>query len=313
MKKCFVLILILFISCLALAGDKKIFELKDPHNDDHGDGTLILPSDTDFRFGQFDLVSFSANAEEDGTTFKVEFAQAIDVPDTRAIDAGGKTLQSVARYGFYNFNIDIYIDKDRKAGSGYTATLPGRNATIDPDFAWEKVVCLTPRPLEARGLLKRAIVKNLEDKLQAEKGRVDPEDTAKISAGVSNDLEGSYFFPERVRVAGRYVTFFVPSWFLGGVADAHWGYVVIETMSTIEDKYALADFGGAAMGATFMNLPVGDGSWSDRLGTTRQDAKYLPPIIDMFVPEGTKQEQVLRNFNSNTKTQVVLPGIVPQP
>ena len=312
MKKVFVLVFIL-ISALAFGADKTIFQLKDARNDDHGDGTLILPSDTDYRFGQFDLVSFSATAEEDGTTFKIEFAQSIDVPDTRAIDAGGKTLQTVARYGFYNFNIDIYIDKDRKPGSGYTATLPGRNATIDPNFAWEKVVCLTPRPLEARGLLRKAIVKNLEDKLQAEKGRVDPEDTAKISASVSNDLEGSYFFPERVRVSGRNITFFVPSWFLGGVADAHWGYVVIETMSTIEDKYALADFGGAAMGATFMNLPVGDGSWSDRLGTTRQDAKYLPPILDMFVPEGMKQEEVLRNFNSNTKTLVVLPGVVPQP
>lgn len=308
-----IFILLIIISSAAFAADKTIFQLKDPRNDDHGDGTLILPSDTDYRFGQFDLVSFSAAAEPDGTTFKIEFAQAIDQPDTRAIDAGGQTLQSVARYGFYNFNIDIYIDKDRKSGSGYTAALPGRNATIDPEFAWEKVICLTPRPLEARGLLKKAIVKNLEDKLEAEKGRVDPEDTAKISAGVSNDLEGSYFFPERVRVAGRYITFFVPSYFLGAIADPKWGYVVIETMSTIEDKYALADFGGAAMGTTFMNLPVGDGSWSDRLGTTRKDARYLPPIVDMFVAEGKKQEEILRNFNSNTKTLVVLPGVVPQP
>jgi len=311
--KIWIVIFFAIIATFTYADNKEIFKLKDAHTDDHGDGTLILPSDTDYRPGDFDLISFSASAEDGGTLFKIEFAQPIDRPDTRAIDAGGKTLESVARYGFYTFNVDIYIDKDRKPGSGFTATLPGRNATIDPEFAWEKVICLTPRPAEARGLLKKQIVKNLEDKLQAEKGRVDPEDSSKISASASSDLEGAYFFPERVRVTGRIVSFFVPAYFLGGSAEPNWGYVVIETVSTLEDKYALADFGGAAYGPTFMNLPVGEGGWSDRLGTTRKEAQYLPPIIDMFVPEGKKQEDVLRNYNVNTKQHVVLPGIVPKP
>jgi hypothetical protein len=313
MKKWILFVCLISISALAFGGDKTIFELKDARNDDRGDGTLILPSDTDYRFGQFDMVSFSATAQEDGTLFKVEFAQSIPQPDTTAIDAGGTTLQSVMRYGFYTFNIDIYIDKDREPNSGYTATLPGRIATIDSNFAWEKMICVNPRPAYAGGVLKKLIVKNLEDKLEAEKGRVDPEDTAKISANASSDLEGSYFFPERVRVAGRSITFFVPSYFLGGTADPKWAYVIVETMASLQDSYPIGNFGGAAMGVTFMNLPVGEGSWSDRLGTTRRDAKFVPPILDMFVPPGMKQEEILRNFNVNTKTLVVLPGVVPQP
>ena len=313
MKIWIVLFCCVIFSTAVFADKNVIFELKDARNDDHGDGTLILPTEKEYRPGDFDLLSLSATPDEGGTLFKLEFAQTIDRPDTRAIDAGGKTLEAVARYGFYTFNIDIYIDKDRKPGSGYTATLPGRNASIDPEFAWEKVICLTPRPAEARGLLKKQLVKNLEAKLQAEKGRVDPEDSSKISANASSDLEGSYYFPERVRVNSRIITFFVPGYFLGGSAEANWGYVILETVSTLEDKYALADFGGAAYGTTFMNLPVAEGGWSDRLGTTRQEVDYLPPIIDMFVPSGKKQEDVLRNFNVNTQQRVVLPGIVPTP
>jgi len=307
------LALLCLIATTTFAANKAIFQLKDARDDDHGDGTLILPTTSELRFGSLDMISLSATPEDGGTMFIVEFARPIARPDTRAIDAGGQMLESVARYGFYTFNIDIYIDRDRKSGSGFTGTLAGRNATIDPDFAWEKMICLTPLPAEAKGLLKKQIVKNLEEKLEAEKGRVDPEDASKISGQASTDIEGSYFFPERVRVNGRVISFFVPAYFLGGTAEAGWGYVVLETVANLENRISIGNFGGAQTGDLFMNLPIAEGSWSDRLGTTRKEAKYLPPIIDMFVPEGKKQEDVLRNFNVNTKQGVVLPGIVPAP
>lgn len=293
------------------AESKVIFQLKDARGDDHGDGTLILPTQGDLRFGNLDIVSLSASEEDGGTLFKAEFAEPIDQPDTRAIDAGGKTLNSVARLGFYTFNIDIYIDMDRKPGSGITSTLPGRNATIDPQFAWERVVCLTPRPVETRNLLGKQLVQSLEEKLRAGKGRVDPEDTSKLSTNASMDLQRTYYFPERVRVNGRVVSFFVPSSFLGGPAKPDWGYVIFVTAATIDDKLSIGNYFGAQIGEVLMNLPVAKGSWSDRLGTTRDEAEYLPPIVDMIVPQGQKQEEVLRNFNVNTKQGVVLPGIVP--
>jgi hypothetical protein len=302
-----------FLSTSAiLEANDTVFQLKDPRGDDYIDGTAILPSDGELQFGDLDLISLSAKAEEDGTKFEVEFASLIEKPDTRVIDAGGRTLDSVARLGFYRFNIDIYIDTDRKPASGSTNTLPGRNALIDPEVAWEKVICLTPRPVETRGLLKRYVVKLLEEKMEASQGRIDPEDTPNIFADASMDLERSYYFPERVRVAGRKVTFMVPLSFLGGTAKPEWSYVVLLTVAKIDDPISFGNFGGARVPFTLMNLPVGEGSWSDRLGTSRKGAAaLLPPILDMFVPEGMKQEEVLRNFNVNTKQMVVLPGILP--
>src|SRR3972149_3253609 len=207
MKIYIFLALSLFLAlAVTFAENKAVFQLKDARGDDYIDGTLILPSDGELRFGDLDVVSLPAKAEKDGTQFEAEFANAIDRPDSRAIDAGGRTLDSVARLGFHTFNIDIYIDTDRKPGSGSTNTLPGRNAAIDPQFAWERVICLTPRPNETRNLLKRQLVKILEEKLQSGKGRVDPEDASRISADASLDLQGTYFFPERVRVSSRKVS-----------------------------------------------------------------------------------------------------------
>lgn len=295
----------------AFADSKDIFVLKDAHGDDHGDGTLIFPTTGELHYGDLDIISVSAKADEGGTMFKVEFANSIDLPDSRSIDAGGQTLDKVARLGFYKFNVDIYIDTDRKTGSGLTNTLPGRNALIDPEFAWEHVICLTPRPNETKNLLKRQLVDLLEEKLKDQKGRVDPEDTSKISADASMDLEGTYYFPERIRVSGRTISFFVPSSSLGGTASADWGYVVVVTAATVEDRLSVGGYGGAQVGRTLMNLPVVGGSWSDRLGSSRKEAKLLPPIIDILVPEGKKQEDVLRDFNTNTNQLVVLPGIIP--
>lgn len=313
--KIFIALVLFFLIAVphSFADSKAIFQLKDPHGDDHGDGTLILPTTGELRFGDLDLVSFSAKAEEAGTTFEVEFANPISRPDARAIDAGGKTLESTARLGFYTFNIDIYIDTDRKTGSGSTETLPGRKATIDPQFAWERVICVTPRPNETREVLKKILINKLEAKLQTEKGRVDPEDTSKVSSNASYDVQGSYFFPDRVRVSSRKISFFVPASFLGGTAKADWGYVILDTVATLEDRLDFGNFGGSETGVRLVNLPLEAGSWSDRLGTSRKEADLLPPILDMFVPEGMKQEDVLRNFNSNTKQMVVLPGVVPGP
>ena len=51
------------------------------------------------------------------------------------VDMLKQTLDSVARLGFYNFNVDIYIDTDRIPGSGSSEMLPGRRATNPPRAA----------------------------------------------------------------------------------------------------------------------------------------------------------------------------------
>jgi hypothetical protein len=292
----------------AFAAEKDIFRFTDPRGDDNGDGTFIYPTQGDLRPGDLDIVSFSAHSEKVGTQFEIEFAKSIDRPDSRAIDAGGQTLDAVARYGFWKFNVDIYIDKDRKAGSGSTVTLPGRNALIKPEFAWERVICLTPRPIQARNVLGKQLRKMLEDKLEKQKGRVDPEDAPEITNDAYN-LGASYYFPDRIRVMSRNISFFVPSSFLGGEAQPGWSYVVLVTAAVVENRLNFGNFLGSDIPTTLMNLPIKDGAWSDRFGTTRNDATLLPPVADMLIPEGMTQEDVLHDFDVNAKRQVSLPGV----
>ena len=307
------LFLVFTICSFADSAEKYIFKISDARGDDHGDGTILYPTESDLRAGDLDLVSLAARAEDGGTMFEAEFANTIERPDSRVIDAGGRTLDSVARLGFYTFNIDIYIDKDRKEGSGYTSTLPGRNVVISSGHAWDKVIFLSPRPNDARGLLRKVLHKLAEDKIRDTKGRVDPEDQTQINAGIALDLDSRYFTPTRVRVAGRKVSFFVPPYFLQGSAQANWSYVVVVTAATLEDKLDLGEIRLLTPHGGLLNLPVGEGAFSDRLGTTREEVGLLPPIVDLIVPDGSKQEEILRNYNVAEKRLVVLSGVVPSP
>ena len=80
-----------------------------------------------------------------------------DPSGVRSDSLGSEDLALFARRGFYAFNLDIYVDTDRVAGSGNTITLPGRGARIDAASAWEKAVLLTPRPELMRRQLRDAL------------------------------------------------------------------------------------------------------------------------------------------------------------
>ena len=114
------------------AEGQPIFTLTDPKGDDHGDGTLQYPLRTDMQPGDLDLVTFSAFAQSGGTVFEATFARSVRVRRAAPIDPVGNTLDKIAKLGFYEFNIDVYIDTDRIPGSGSTQTLPGRRAAIAP-------------------------------------------------------------------------------------------------------------------------------------------------------------------------------------
>ena len=85
------------------------------------------------------------------------------------------------------------------------------------------------------------------------------------------------------------------------------------TAATIEDKIDLGNFGLSKDPRGLMNLPVGPGGWSDRLGSSREETALLPPILDVIVPNGMKQQDILRGFNVNEKRLATIPGVVPSP
>ncbi|MBZ5588820.1 MAG: hypothetical protein LAO05_09675 [Acidobacteriia bacterium] len=305
--------LFIAVGAVALAGDgPEVFRLADPRGDDHGDGSLIYPQRDDIEKGELDILSFSASADKAGTVFEVVFAKPVRKPDRRTIDELGNTLDSLARLGFYNFNVDIYIDTDRIPGSGSTVMLPGRRATIDPAFAWEKAICLTPRPALAAGGLRSLLERQRKLELKSRQGRVTDEDEKQIATTVAKDVAADIFFPTLVWVTGNRVRFFVPASFLGGVAQDSWGYVVADSVADLQASVDLGSaLGGDPRAPALMIVPVGRGRGAAFLGGGYEDDNLEPPLVDIIVPTGVKQENVLKDYDLRVDRPVKLPGVVP--
>jgi hypothetical protein len=312
MRKVFLLILVLFIAVPAFAG-KTLFKLTDPRGDDHGDGNLIYPLNEELDPGDLDLLSLTAEADGDGTLFEAIFARPVRVPGQEVIDDLGTRLDTVARFGFYTINIDIYIDTDRTPGSGAVSMLPGRMATIDPSSAWEKAIILTPRPNEARGELKRMMGRAIKDEMRKDDSTLEEDQAAAMRAEIPANVDERIFFPNKIKVRGNKISFFVPGSFLNGPAKDTWSYVVAVSGANVLQSFDLARaLGRGDKDEALMILPISPGSWTDRFGGGRENAAIQPPLVDIVVPEGRKQETLLTEFNQRRKEPVVLLGVVPK-
>jgi hypothetical protein len=295
------------------AEGRLVFTLTDPKGDDYGDGSLQYPLRADMQPGDLDLVTFSAYAQSGGTLFEVTFARSVRVPPRRTIDQVGTTLDRVAKLGFYEFNIDVYIDSDRIPGSGSTQTLPGRRAAIASADAWEKAICLTPRPYDAQDMLKAIYVHEGKMELKRRQGSVSSADVDAISAGVSRDVAASVFFPTVVSVTGRSIRFFVPDAFLGGPARDTWSYLIAVTGADIQIKVDVAAVIGLE-GRTspgLMIIPILPGKGFGNFGTNREGDDLQPDLIDIIVPPGTSQEAVLKDYSVAEGRPAQLLGVVP--
>ena len=289
---------------------KLIFELGDARGDDHGDGRIVYPLRDEFERGDLDLISLRARKEKKSTVFEATFANDIRIAERRAVDDLGTQLDTLARHGFYTFNIDIYIDMDREAGSGGVNALPGRHATLRS--AWDRAVILTPQPAEAKSKLRRIVVDAMSEAMREGDENAD-EIRGRVRKEVPANLDERVYFPTRIRVRGRTVSFSVPDSFLGGPAQAGWGYAVAVSGADLMQSLDLTARAGLARETkdTLMVLEVRPGNWRDVFGGGRDDAPLQPPLIDILVPEGEKQEEVLRDFDSAAGRMVELPAVVP--
>lgn len=295
----------------ALAGAD--FTLTDARGDDHGDGFFQYPARTDYEPGDLDLLTLTVRNGRGGTWFEATFANPIKVPGREAIDDLGTQLDRVARNGFYNFNLDIYIDTDRVPGSGAMAMMPGRLAEVDPAHAWEKAVVLTPLPGSAEAALGRLMTRSVIEAEGGDRGR-EPAERRELRREIGADLGRRVFFPVLTRVRGQTIRFFVPESFLGGPAQPGWSYVVAVTGADIAPSLDL----GASVGLSedkrdnLMTVPVSPGSWIDRFGGGVENEALQPPLVDVIVPAGRQQEVMLRDFRSAENRPVRLPGVVPE-
>jgi hypothetical protein len=294
------------------AAKKPIFTLTDPRGDDHGDGNYIYPGNRQVEPGQLDILTFEAYDEGNGTRFEVTFAKPVKKPERQAIDELGTQLTDVARYGFYNLNLDIYIDTDRVPGSGGVTMLPGRQAEIDPSTAWEKAIILTPRPHAAKSQLQQMLLRTLNEDSKRGNDLKDDEIEA-LKKQIPLDIEARIFFPTEIRVLGAKISFFVPALFLGGIAKPTWAYVVASSGCDLLQQYdpSRALLSRKEELKSLMIMPVSPGNWQDRFGGGRENAANQPPLIDIIVPKGKNQEKILSDFSGREKRPVVIPGVVP--
>jgi hypothetical protein len=209
------LLALLFPVMTAWAGQQHVITIPDPAGDDHGDGGLFYPQRSDFQPGDLDLLQLQINRDEDGFWFEAMFKNPIRDPADVPYGVGGESLANFARKGFYQFNLDIYIDTDRIKGSGNTFTLPGRGGVrIDPAYAWERAVILTPRPEMMRQQLLDVLTEQFPDR---------PKGEAEAS------IDQTMFFPTRTRIRGKSIAFFVPAKFFGGSDGSDWAVTAFVT------------------------------------------------------------------------------------
>lgn len=308
---------VLVLACLPLAAAEPpaTFTLGDPRGDDHGDGTLVYPIGGDFRPGDLDLVEFAARPGDGGTWFTATFARDVRRPDQRAIDSLGGRLDRLAPLGFYTINIDVYVDTDGVAGSGSTTALPGRGVTIDPRTAWEKAICLTPRPDVAKDALRAMKVKAAREELKAQgaQRRHDDAVQAEAKAAAQRAVDDTVFFPERVRVTGRTISFFVPASFLPQAAASH-AYAVAVSGADLVNRLDVGTLIGRPKGEdeqALMILAVGTAPRPESFGSRRDPDDLPAPLVDILVPPGRTQEDVLKDYDRDAGRLAVLTGIVP--
>jgi len=259
----------------ASAAQREIITITDPAGDDNGNGTLVYPQRDDFQPGDLDLQRLTVSHDGEGFWFEAEFKNAIRSPALATTGVGPESLAEFARKGFYTFNIDVYIDTDRVKGSGNQFTLPGRNARIDPAYAWEKVVVLAPRPEFTRGKLLDVLEKQFPDR---------PAGEAEVS------MDQAMYFASRVRVRGKTIAFFVPNRFLAGSSGQDWAITAFVTGAKIANEAGISLLESTKTPLEELDLGVLQPAAGRPRTTFGHTGRIKPlPIVDMLSPNGQQQ------------------------
>jgi hypothetical protein len=304
------LIMILIAGALTLAtGTAAAFTMDDPKGDDFGAGDLVYPNRDDMDRGSLDLERLEVEHKNDGTWFKARLGRQIPNPKGQLTYVGKEPLEKLARRGFYTFNIDVYIDQDRRAGSGRTDTLPGRKMSVAGADAWEKAVILTPRPEVARAYYAMHLEREREKEIEAEAGRVTKEDLEAAREDIDREISESFFFPSQISVRGREIRFFVPDSFLGGPARKEWGYSVLVTGCEVEQLSKVVDLTPGQF--SLMVIPAARGRHRDRFGIVNDSDPNQAPVIDLLAPSVADQKRILSDYDTRVGRLAAVAAVSP--
>lgn len=282
-KDCFVKSSLLFFALMLAAlnvwaSSQTLVTVSDSAGDDFGAGNLIYPKRTDFQSGDLDLRQLKISRDEQGFWFEASFKNPIRDPSAAANLVGAESLENFARKGFYQFNIDVYVDTDRVTGSGNTFTISGRQVRIDPAYAWEKAVILTPRPELMRRQLLDAFAEQYPDRSKTES---------------ETSVDQSMFFPTQIRVRGKSISFFVPASFFAESDGTDWAVTAFVTgaLTNIPADLSLLP----STKTPLERLPLGvmqpvSGQPKDTFGYS---GAIPSPVVDMLSPTTEQQTHQL--------------------
>lgn len=111
-----------------------VWKYNDPIGDDKGPGYYSYPTNPVYVPGGFDILSFEVDASSpDNIVFKITVNADLKQDWGMAADFDVQHFQ-------------IYVDTDREPASGESRSLPGLNVLFAPDYAWDRVVIITPQP-----------------------------------------------------------------------------------------------------------------------------------------------------------------------
>ncbi len=264
----------------AWAGQQSLVTISDPSGDDYGAGTLVYPQRADFQAGDLDLLQLKISRDDEGFWFEAMFKNPIRDPGGVPGAVGAESLANFARKGFYQFNIDVYVDTDRVKGSGNTFALPGRQVQIDPAYAWEKVVALTPRPELMRQQLLGALTEQFPDRTIAE---------------TEASVDQAMFFPTRIRVRGKSIAFFVPASFFAGSDGTDWAITALVTGAMITIPADLSFFPTTMKPLERLQLGVMQPVAGRPNETFGYSGAMPSPVVDML---GSSAEQQVRQLTA---------------
>jgi len=115
-----------------------LLDVQDPVADDRGPGYYTYPLDKRIKRGTFDLKRFTVYEEDDMIVFTMQMREYIKTSWESGSRGSGE------EQGFVANAFDIYIDIDRKRGSGWNKALPGRDLLFADGMGWEKMIIVTP-------------------------------------------------------------------------------------------------------------------------------------------------------------------------
>jgi len=104
-----------------------ILAVDDPEGDDYGPGSYTYPTDGVFPAQCFDAQQFMVGYDENNMVFTFSMYGPVANPWGSPVNLSVQTF-------------DVYIDVDRQAGSGRRLLLPGRNAAVSEQDAWDYAV-----------------------------------------------------------------------------------------------------------------------------------------------------------------------------